>query len=250
MKKQFLLFAVVALLAFAVSGCKKENPEPKPEPQPGPGPDPTEVFEDQIPDGSFEADWKEYSAEKGKYMDYYSAAFTTLNLLYELPDDPLPGKLTAFRSTDAQDGQYSMKLTTADLSGMILVPGAFGTLSRDFVGEFLNTGGITVKKEFKYKPVALTGYYKYEPVNGDSAVIDMAIYNGTTEIATAVLKEKNAVSEWTPFTLTLNYTDASANATHLKLLFIASGCYDFSKLQECQGQVGSTLYIDNLKFVY
>ena len=154
MKKQFLLFAVVALLAFAVSGCKKENPEPKPEPQPGPGPDPTEVFEDQIPDGSFEADWKEYSAEKGKYMDYYSAAFTTLNLLYELPDDPLPGKLTAFRSTDAQDGQYSMKLTTADLSGMILVPGAFGTLSRDFVGEFPNTGGITVKKEFKYKPVA------------------------------------------------------------------------------------------------
>lgn len=246
MKKSFLLLVV---MAFAIVGCHKPEPEPKPEPV-----DTTttqeEPFIDQLPDGSFENSWVEFTAEKGKYLDFKTSAFTTLNILYELPDDPLPGKLTAFRTNDAQDGQYAIKLVTADLSGMILVPGAFGTISRDCVGEFLNTGGITIKKEFSYKPVALTGYYKYEPVNGDSAVIDMAIYSGNKEIASALLKEKNTVSEWTPFTLTLNYTDPTANATHLKLLFIASACYDFSKLQECQGQVGSTLYIDNLKFVY
>lgn len=250
MKKLFLSLAAMALLAFSVVGCNEEPPTP---PSSGDEPssnDSLEAFTDQIPDGSFENCWKEYKAERGMYLDFKTSAFTTLNLLYELPDDPLPGKLTAFRSEDAQDGKYSMKVVTADLSGMILVPGAFGTISNDFVGEFLNTGGITVKKEFAYKPVALTGYYKYEPVNGDSAIFDMAIYSGTKEIATAVFKEKNTVSEWTPFTLTLDYTDQTANATHLKLLFIASACYDFEKLQECEGQVNSALYIDNLKFVY
>lgn len=248
MKKLFLVLC--SALALCLVSCN-DNPEPNPGPTTGQDTVDTEdVISAFIYDGSFEKKWKELTAERGKYWEYQTALFNTLNLLYELPIDPLPCEVTAFRSTDAQDGKYSIKLVTANLNGMLLVPGAFGTISPDFVGEFLNDGGITVKKEFPYKPASLTGYYKYSPVEGDSAAIDMELFSNNKVIASKVLKIKNATDEWTAFTIPFEYTDDNAKPTHLKLLFISSAGYNFDDLQTCKGQANSTLYIDNVQFTY
>ena len=208
-----------------------------------------------IQDGSFETKWGTYTAQAGTYLDYsYEDSLDllmTLNILYQLPDDPLPGVLTAFRETDAQDGNYAIRLTSKYLGGYLLVPGALGTISNNFIEQFLSPAGtISVKKEFPFKPVSLKGYYKYTSVNGDSAAIDMELFNGSTSIAKAQKIEYNTVSSWTFFNLPFIYSDTTLAATHIKLLFVASAGYNFNDLMSCVGEINSSLYIDNIYFEY
>jgi hypothetical protein len=208
-----------------------------------------------IQDGSFETKWGTYAAESGNYLDYsYEDSLDllmTLNILYQLPADPIPGELTAYRETDAQDGNYAIRLTSKNLGGILLVPGALGTISNNFIEQFLSSEGIiSVKKEFPFKPLALKGYYKYTPVNGDSAAIDMELFNGSVSIAKAQKIEYNTVSSWTFFNLPFVYSDTTLAATHIKLLFVASAGYNFNDLMSCVGQINSSLYIDNIYFEY
>lgn len=208
-----------------------------------------------IEDGSFETKWASYAAESGNYLDYsYEDSLDllmTLNVLYQLPADPLPGVLTAFRETSAQDGNYAIRLTSHYLGGFLLIPGALGTISNNFIEQFLSSEGvISVKKEFPFKPLALKGYYKYSPVSGDSAVIDMELFNGSTSIAKGKLMEYNTVSSWTSFDIPFIYSDTTLAATHIKLLFIASAGYNFDDLMSCVGQENTSLFIDNIYFDY
>lgn len=200
-----------------------------------------------IPDGSFETGWTQYSFTGGDYWDYQNALFYTLNELYE---EPLINVLTAYReTTNPQSGSYAMKLVSK--APPTFIPGAIGTISPDFIAEFLNNGGLDVRKNFAFveRPVALMGYYKYTPVAGDSAAIDFAVYQGDNELATALKIEKNMVSSWKDFYLPLNYQSEEL-PNKVKILFVASAGYDFDNLENCEGRENSTLYIDNVAFAY
>jgi hypothetical protein len=58
-----------------------------------------------------------------------------------------------------------------------------------------------VDKQWKY----LEGYYKYKPVNGDSAIITIPMYNAGTLIGGAEYKFGKSTTEWTYFAIPLEY---------------------------------------------
>lgn len=209
------------------------------------------LFSQNISDGSFE-NWTENQSPRGVYLDYANNIFRTLNSLYEIPDDPIRTELTAFReASDVQHGQYAIRLESVSFDGIIFVPGAFGTIGDDVGAEFVAEGGITVRTEFVHKPLYLNGYYKYLPVAGDSAAIELELYYYDLEsIAKTVFIEPDQVSNWKPFKIPINYTNDYTNPTHLKLIFSASAAYNFDDLENCRGQIGSKLFIDNLSFQY
>lgn len=200
-----------------------------------------------IPDGGFETGWTQYEHTSGNYWDYQSSLFYSLNELYE---EPLIGVLSTYRETaNPQSGNYALKLVSK--APPTFIPGAIGTISPDFIQEFLDNGGLDVRKNFSFteQPVALMGYYKYTPISGDSAAIDFAVYNGDVELAAYKKVEKSFVNNWTSFYLPLTYTTTDL-PNKVKILFVASAAYDFANLQNCQGRENSTLYIDNIAFAY
>ena len=94
------------------------------------------------------------------------------------------------------------------------------------------------------------GYYKYAPVASDSASISVKLYNGSEVIAEGYLLEKNEVNTWTQFEVPMVYSNTSATPTHISIIISASAGYDFADLTNCQGQEGSSLWIDDLEFTF
>lgn len=208
------------------------------------------LFAQEIVDGSFENNWTSVPSERGEYWDYENNLFRTLNSLYQLPTVPITTELTAFREgSNAQEGQYAIRLESASFAGIVFVPGAFGTIGENVGAEYVATGGITIKTDFAHQPLFLKGYYKYAPVAGDSASIELELSYHDEIIAHSLYIEKNAVNEWKAFSIPVTYSVPQA-PTHLKLIFSSSAAYDFANLMNCAGQVGSALYIDNLSFQY
>lgn len=202
-----------------------------------------------IPDGSFENSW--YKPEMTSYDEYKNALFYTLN---ELAEEPEVGAATTFKSTDAHTGNYALKLVSRDM-GWILIPGAMGTINEDFIAEFLDeaTGGsIDPRKEFTFtaQPTAFEGWYKYAPKKGDSSAVEVGIYHNDELLSGQKLVNNEIVDEWTKFTIPFNYSDSTVIPNKVKILFVASAGYDFADLQKCKGQDYSTLYIDDIAFLY
>lgn len=200
-----------------------------------------------MPDGSFENDWVVNSCPNGDYNEYSSDLFTTLNFLYEMDD---VGMLTAYKETNnPQDGNLCIKLVSK-LSGVFL-PGALGTIAPNFVQEYLDNNRLDVRRDFAFfeQPQALTGYYKYTSMFGDSAAIEIGMYHNDDLLAENKLLEYTNVGEWQSFRLPLVY-GSEEMPNKAKILFVASAGYDFANLENCQGEDGSTMWVDNIAFDY
>jgi len=215
----------------------------------------------QIKNGGFET-WEQLESDYGKYWDFgvnRTDMLRTLNSLYGLGLGAMfTTKLTSFRETQKEhvhSGQYSLRMQSVYLEkGDLFVPGAMGTISPDFINEFLDLidgGKIGVFAEFGSRPKGLKGYYKYTPVNGDSAAIEIELrdYN-MNRVGSALWIEKNTVSEWTHFDIEINYTANESEVFELKLIFSASAGYNFDDLENCKGQVGSRIWFDDIAFRY
>jgi len=93
-------------------------------------------------------------------------------------------------------------------------------------------------------PNSFTGYYKFFPINGDTAVIGAILYFNGDTVSTAILRVNTTVASWTPFDIPFtNYTTAD------------SASIGFSAYNWVFGQPGmptlhgnSELYIDNVNF--
>lgn len=258
MRKLSFLFLSFAVLAFV--GCK--DPEKPDDPTPDPEEPVSEEFTKQIVDGGFESCWYSQEMTDETYLEYKSSVFYTLNNLHalaEVPDLMLTSSpLTAYRDQDAHSGNYCMKLITGVLTdqskGRLLIPGAIAPLDQNFVYQFLTPSeypeGINVKREYHEKPNALLGYYKYMPVAGDSASVSVKLYNGSEVIAEGYFLEKNNVNAWTSFQVPIVYSNTSATPSHISIIISSSAGYNFADLTHCQGQEGSTLWIDDLEFTF
>jgi hypothetical protein len=263
MKRNFLLIMGVVFIAFLMTGCPKKANECVPCEDPDcPGCPPTtectavtpptnDDYVANFPDGQFEVGFTEKEGENGlKFDDYSNELLRTINDLYGLPTAlGGPGPITTKKICSDIDSRYALKITSYWMKlgeSNILIPGAIGTLSSNFISEFIeHDGAIGTKKPFTQKPASFKGYMKYEPVAGDSAAIEITIYNGDNVIGSGKLIKKSAVSSYTLFEVPIIYTDASP-ATHISLIMSSSAGYNFSDLLNCKGQEASTLYIDRV----
>jgi hypothetical protein len=209
----------------------------------------------QLPDSSFENGWIEKNDVNGPYWEYKTTYFYTLNSLFALENSQRPASITAIRDgVNAQHGQYSIKLVSGDVpvGDMVFLPGMVGTISQNFVNEFIDgDGNVTMTKEWDgYEtPTALEGYYKYHPANGDSALIDIGFTgNGKDFVEKIIVKER--VEEWRKFSLPIPKQYWDEYFETIRVLFVASAGVRFDSLQLCKGQLGSTLWVDNISLVY
>ena len=179
-----------------------------------------------IPDGHFE-NWKTGTTDAGGTYDELSDPFwTSLNLISGLPPESFTGPVTMFKDKgrSGADDDFAPKMVSDEMtfgteSKHIFLPGVVGTLE-----VLIQEQSAVFGRPFPSRPSALKGYMKYLPVNGDSASIFVEVYK--YEIEDEVMPDS------------------------ITVLFVSSAGYDFDDLFNCKGQVGSTLWVDDVEFVY
>jgi len=189
--------------------------------------------------------------EPGSGNNRLSHFLRTLNELADLPG-PLAGPATCFRETNAGNvhgGTYSAKLVS-NVLGAFFLPGFLGTGDVNISNQTIYLG-----RQFNGRPDKFRGWYKYSPVNGDSAEFRVwltrydALNQQSILVGEGSQKIKTAVSNFTQFDITINYLDAGAPDT-VVIFCTASAGYNLANLLSSSGQAGSTLWADDLEFVY
>lgn len=151
-----------------------------------------------------------------------------------------PGAISVSKSSDAYSGDFSAKIETIDVFGGTLnVPGVI-TLANINVDFITVTYSISGGMELKENVSKLSGMYKYQGVDGDSATV--LIYNfkrdnqdeiDTIGFGTSYLHDANS---WTPFTVNMQYINSHVPDTFN--VIILSSALDLHP--------GSTLHVDSL----
>jgi hypothetical protein len=216
-------------------------------------------FTQTIPNGNLESWDSLHSQTTSAY--WWQPSFVgynwmgTLNSLVGIPvTSGGPGPETAFRTTDAYSGTYAAKLVTSHLVfgiSTIRIPGMLGTAEVDFQGVRAIIGNPCPG----CKPLHFRGYYKYEPVSGDSCAVVALVskWNSTSHkrdtIAFGKMVQHSAVTTYTPFDIALDYTSSDIPDT-LNYLIVASAAFNMSNFMLCQGQDGSTMYVDEVSLEY
>jgi hypothetical protein len=179
----------------------------------------------------------------------------TLNSLGGLPvTTGGPGPVTVFKTTDAYSGTYAAKLVSYPFvlgQVTIFIPGMLGTAVMDNI----NIRAIIGNPCPGCKPLHFKGYYKFEPVAGDSCAIIIlsSKWNATTHkrdtIGYGEMIQTAPVDTYTPFDIAVNYTKTDTPDT-LSFLMISSGGYNVVNFLGSVGQEGSTMYIDEVSLEY
>ena len=254
---------LIAVIAVAFLGCKKDAETEKPKVNPNQG---SGTFTKQIDDGSFENGWFTFdiirNGNKEVFDDYKSATFLCLNKLRSLLDDNSGmdcnfADLTAYADPNGHTGKcmklVSGRIQETEESTPVFLPGAMATISSTFINEFVFGGAINVKRPYTETPVAVKGYWKYTPVAGDSASICVELYHNNDLIGIAKQVIKNDISDWTAFNIPMVMQGEGrtrVTPTHIAIVCSASAGYNFDDLLNCRGQVGSTLWLDDLQLEF
>jgi hypothetical protein len=250
-KRIFWLFAITAIsFLFLQSKCKDDPPPDDP-------PDTPHVYTctSNITDGCMD-DWKIYTTPTGNYFNPMGEFLQSLNELASVPPEAGgPGPITCDTVTDCMQGLYAARLTSKNFEIMtgvnIFIPGYIGASVLDIPDQTIHLG-----KAYTLRPQKLMGYYKYSPVSNDSAEIQVMLtkYNTGLNKRDTISYDKiiihNAVSAYTQIDRTLTYWDLTSAPDTLVLIMAASAGIDFNDLQGCAGQVGSTMWVDDLKFIF
>jgi hypothetical protein len=210
-----------------------------------------------FPDGGFET-WIEETCsdesqkDPNKYWDFPSNNFiTTLNKLYDMTPDLGIAPLTVFREeTNVHSGNFALKLfsdTMVVANERIFLPGVAATFYVDIANVACILG-----KPFTSKPVRLRGYKWYEPINGDSAAIEIWTQKNGQRLSHGKQVFTATDNDYVEFDILLDQSSTETPDT-IVVIFASSGNYDFTDittLMDCEGQRGSTMYVDNVSFEY
>lgn len=213
----------------------------------------------QIPNGDLE-NW--YNVPVSGTLNYDQPGtgptdnwLATLNELASVPAPIGPGPVTVFKTTDAHGGTYAAKLVSQNLTMFpsdIFIPGMLGTCQMVMA----ETRALLGRACAACKPLKFTGYFKYEPVNGDSAaaVVLLSKWNTTTKhrdtLGVGFFLIKEAVSQYTKFEIPVYYFTSEIESDSITVLCVASAGFNAVSFTQGKGQVGSTLYIDDLALEY
>lgn len=190
-----------------------------------------------------------------QYYQPTNGFLMTLNELYGLPEIAGgPGPVTVERTADVKLGAWAAKLTSKifQLGAIpIFVPGILGTTRLDIAAQTIYLGRAYTYTE---KPRRFKGYYKYQPVNGDSCLVMVlltkhnSISNRRDTLGFVKQSYTETVSTYTQFDLLINYTDDVTTPDSITIICGASAAINFVNLQQCSGQPLSTMYVDELSF--
>lgn len=134
-----------------------------------------------------------------------------------------------------QDGIFSTILTTVDNSIAGVLPGIITLGTIDLAGQTINGG-----MPYTERPDQLTGYYKFAPAGGDTALVGLAFYSAGDTIAEVGIEITAGATEWTAFSIDITYT-SGANPDTLNII-----CMSTSNENPNEGTI---LEIDNLELV-
>ena len=216
----------------------------------------TTISNDNSPffDGEFENCWEYKDPQNGKanYWDLKNGSLiATLNGMYTLETYMGNVPLTAFReTTDVYNGNYSLKLVSGNMyigGQFFFLPGVAATFYVD-----IQSANCILGKPFTDRPSTLKGYFKYAPVNGDSAAIEIMLKKGGLAIGSGKQIIYAPVSNWTIFDVPVNYT-SNEIPDSIVVVFSSSANYNLTSMNTLltsTGQIGSTLYIDDVEFEY
>lgn len=212
-----------------------------------------------VPNGDFEA-W--YTVTVSPTLNYEDIGTgptdnwtATLNSLAAVPAVAGgPGPVTVFKTNDKYSGNYAAKAVSANFPlGIIniFIPGMIGTA-------VMNNAAVTAvlgKPCNDCRPSKLKGYYKFEPVNGDSciALLLLSKWNSVAKkrdtIGYGKWIQKDAVSEWSPFEVSVDYT-GTGTVDSITMLVVASAGFNVLNFVGSKGQAGTTMYVDDLALEY
>jgi hypothetical protein len=221
------------------------------------------IAQTPVPNGQLE-NWYFVTNPVHAGVDYWQPGtdmndnwITTLNELALVPGSAGgPGPITAERSDDAHSGNYAAKLVSGQMvlgAITIFIPGMLGTATLDMTGVRALLG-----RANDAKPLHFKGFYKYSPVGQDSATAILVVskWNASAKkrdtIGFGQIMMKNEVNTYTEFDVPVNYTYPSSAETpdSMTLLTISSGGFSILNFMGCDGEVGSTLYVDDLVLEY
>ncbi|MBN1417120.1 MAG: T9SS type A sorting domain-containing protein [Bacteroidales bacterium] len=216
-----------AMIAFACS-----NPD---NPQPGGWMQVDSIWfggiGDTIPNAGFEI-WEETSCREPEH-------WLTANLFTSL----FGGDTSATSSADAHSGSYALRIESVQSSlptdsGMysVVVGFAIPYATAFMFGESMPV--ITVD----FNPTALTGFYKFEPLLNDTAmiVVNLTDTAGNTYPSGTILL---AAAEYTPISCPLTYP---AGVKIAGVTIVVSTSTYFMPGDGKGGEIGSVLYLDDL----
>ncbi|MFZ4521145.1 MAG: T9SS type A sorting domain-containing protein [Bacteroidales bacterium] len=212
-----------------------------------------------IPNGDFEH-WHTVTVNATLSYDDIGTDATdkwmaTLNSLVAVP--PIaggPGPATVFKSTDSHLGSYAAKAVSANFPvgpTNIFIPGMIGTAQMDMVG----IRAVLGQPCPECRPSRLKGFFKFEPVNGDScaAVILLSKWNSTAKkrdtIGFGKFVQHTAVGTYTQFDVPVNYTGAGV-IDSMTMLVVSSAGFNVINFVGSVGQIGNTMYVDDLVLDY
>jgi hypothetical protein len=181
---------------------------------------------------------------QGSYDEPAGTMLKTLNSLTSLG---VP--VTVTKTTDAKSNLAAQLKSGTLVALSIFIPGVLATIQVQTAppAAFLGV-------PFTDKPQRFKGWYKYSPVQGDSAEILIALMkrNGASRdtVARAAMKITNTVSSYTQFDMPLTYFSNTTVPDSLIILCVSSAGYNFSNLLACAGKNNSTLWVDELELEY
>lgn len=178
----------------------------------------------QIPNAGLES-WEDH-------VDYIEpSGWMTLNqIMVMLEEEPSVEQISPGHS-----GSHAARITSVDVPGLGLYPGLMITGDPE-----------TGKDGFAYaqRPVSLTGMWKVDVPAGDVASVNVLLsrwdplIQDREIIAFGILEVQGTVSQWTEFTVALDYLEAGLPDSATIAVF--SGQFE--------GVAGSSIWIDDLAF--
>jgi hypothetical protein len=173
--------------------------------------------------------------------------WATANPIVNLLPAVIPATTT--KSSDAHGGSFSARMESKNwpIANILIT----GTLANG-IFDAQSTNPATALKRgtpFTARPTAFRGWYKYSPVNGDSCAVYawLTKWNGAARDTVGIALLANysqAVSAWTAFDLPFDYRSADTPDS------ISIVCASSYAGQSLAGQVGSTLWVDDLEIVF
>jgi hypothetical protein len=213
----------------------------------------------KIPNGNFE-NWYNIIVSASLNYDEIGTGPTdnwmgTLNsLAWVPPTTGGPGPVTVFKTTDKHSGTYAAKAVSADFPLgpiTVFIPGMIGTAVMDNA----NIRAIMGKPCPDCRPSRFKGFYKFEPVGGDSCIAMLLVskWNATAKkrdtIGFGRMVEHNAVSTYKEFDIPISYRSTETVDT-MTMLVVASAGINFKVFTASQGKPGTTMYVDDLTVDY
>lgn len=182
-----------------------------------------------FPNGDFE-EWNSLNSEEPE--DWFTSNIFTL----------MAGGTSVTKTTDSHDGDYAIQIENT----LTIWDDTLGLITNGyFVGDG-PIGGMPVTQT----PDVLSGYYKYMPVEEDTALAGVFLYHYNEALGYAELLEENYMyllptDVYLPFELQVEYTDIPLPDT-INIAFAAGNTDEFGTSAE----LGSTLIVDDLSITF